>query len=393
MNFQHQGSMQQQPITIILFGRTGSGKSYLGNMLAGQKVFEEGQTLHSKTSIAASHIANLPGFPQIIIKIIDTPGFADNRPDMPQEQLLGNILSFLKELEDGFHIGVYCVPAKTRADSHDLEEIKMIGILFGQEVFKHTLIAVTQANTLIPEKRQEAYQNFQLDFPNILSIPSIGPKQVFFADGDDRFQEMFVRPLAKIMETATVYQPQISQDIDPKDPQSIKKVLAKPELQEYMKEYEAILEKQKIQLVEIKTHLDRQLIENQALHQKNLEAQKMHQNQINHLSQQLSQSKISNKQLEEKYREYYQEQMRALESINQKVADQQYLLDRNQQMVDQRDEEIAILSGQVRSLEDIRVAAADPQQTGTGNNDTFTMVLTHIASIVLGILGKSLFRV
>ena len=71
--------------TIVFFGRTGSGKSSLANMIAGKKVFDIGDSLESKTCEAEMEIVPWRFDPSKKIKLVDNPGFADNMPEMTNQ--------------------------------------------------------------------------------------------------------------------------------------------------------------------------------------------------------------------------------------------------------------------------------------------------------------------
>ncbi len=67
----------QNEYTVILYGKTGAGKSKLCNLILGREEFKVGHDLYSETSEIQKRVVNRPGFPKILLT--DTPGFGDNR--------------------------------------------------------------------------------------------------------------------------------------------------------------------------------------------------------------------------------------------------------------------------------------------------------------------------
>src|SRR5690606_38203798 len=119
----------------------------------------------------------------------------------------------------------------------------------GEAVFDHVYLVITQANTLIHEKREQAYNNFKNELPRLVMQhhrPLISDDKILFADFD-RFDEYFINPLTKVVQTATLYEPNIPKGIDPNDPESIEKLLATPAMQKVMEKQEKILEEHKKQ--------------------------------------------------------------------------------------------------------------------------------------------------
>jgi len=368
-------SSDQHPITIVLFGRTGSGKSYLGNLFAGQYIFEEGSTLYSKTSSAKSYTTTLPGYPHLRIKIVDTPGFGDNRIEKSTEEFLADTINFLQKLGEGFHVGIYCISAKTRLDAHDIKEIQMIGALLGHEIFKHTLIAVTQANTLVSEKRDEIYAKFPIQLPGILSnhgLNDFGPHKVLFPDADS-FQEKFLKSFTEIIKDAPFYQPKIAQEIITKDPESIKKFLAKPEMQAFMKQYEDILAEQKKQTEEMKVVMEHQVSMQKLLHEQSLHAQETYKRNIDSVNKELQEKKITNEKLEKDQKE----QQEKLEQLKLMMVQQEQQIFICRNIIEEKERQQRHLEEKIRELQNIR---------GTSTRSGFTPYLLKFVESCLPLL-------
>jgi putative ribosome biogenesis GTPase RsgA len=68
---------KSRPYKIALVGKTGAGKSTLGNMLIGKEEFKAGHTLISETSEVFSTTFDWPFLGKV--EIADTPGFGENR--------------------------------------------------------------------------------------------------------------------------------------------------------------------------------------------------------------------------------------------------------------------------------------------------------------------------
>jgi GTPase Era involved in 16S rRNA processing len=63
---------------IVIFGQTGSGKSFLANKVFGCEEFEFSNSLSSHTLKPMSCKVEMPGTNHKII-VVDTPGFKENR--------------------------------------------------------------------------------------------------------------------------------------------------------------------------------------------------------------------------------------------------------------------------------------------------------------------------
>ena len=88
--------------TVVLFGRTGAGKSTCGNTLAADSVFEESNATASQTK--AADVCNVDvewnGKPYHL-KIVDTIGIGDT--DLTYEEVLRRLAETCYECRDGIN--------------------------------------------------------------------------------------------------------------------------------------------------------------------------------------------------------------------------------------------------------------------------------------------------
>jgi len=319
--------------TIVVFGRTGVGKSALCNQIAGSKVFVEGETLTSETSNSISHIVQWPQDSSKRIRLVDTPGFGDNRASQKNEDLLANILSFLKELKGGFNIGIFCIRANTRIDAHDIEELTMIGMLLGNSVFKHTFIAITQTNTLVPEQREKNFSLYTKELPQILAnngMPWFTKDKILFADFS-QFDELFLNPLANILQSSTAFVPTLPTDIDPNNPETIKTYFQDPEMQAWIKKQKQQAEE--LEMRKLITELsERQLSLENMINEKNNKKQQLINNR-EHSSITYNQEKVT---IERRIQEIRYELDQVQSSYNNQNAQTQLRIQQLNQELNQK---------------------------------------------------------
>jgi len=245
-----------QTVNIIFVGRTGSGKSSLCNKIAGRTLFREGHNLFSETEGVSSEVINWPSALQIKVKLIDCPGFGDNRPEMTNEVLFSRILTFIQSLKDGLNIVLFCTNSRSRFDAHDSLELEMLGLLLGEQLYDHVYIVLTQVNNLVVEERPRLITRFMYQLPSILEsqgFPSIPEERILVSDFDNF--DKFMTPLTREIQTQESFVPEIADGVDAKDPESIARFLQSPEMKKVMQKYEEIIEAKKNQIIKIEETL------------------------------------------------------------------------------------------------------------------------------------------
>mmetsp|Transcript_10518 Transcript_10518/g.9064 ORF Transcript_10518/g.9064 Transcript_10518/m.9064 type:complete len:145 (+) Transcript_10518:31-465(+) len=136
--------------TIVVVGRTGAGKSYICNKLAGEECFKTSNAVYSETLEPQCKVIPIKrNSLTYSIKIVDTPGIGDNRVDESTKEpyttkIFRNIFGFIKTLQGGFNVGVLCINAnKPRVDAEELRDLENLGRILGNDVFDHMVIALT----------------------------------------------------------------------------------------------------------------------------------------------------------------------------------------------------------------------------------------------------------
>ena len=131
-------------VNILITGRTGIGKSTLVNGIVGSKLAKEGETLDPLTTKVENKSKTIFG---VVVNVWDSPGLQD---------LTGNEDLYLADIRakcrDNVDLFVYCINmSEDRFIPGDKEvtAIKKLTDALGKEVWKHSLVVLTFANSFI----------------------------------------------------------------------------------------------------------------------------------------------------------------------------------------------------------------------------------------------------
>ncbi|XP_063069298.1 uncharacterized protein LOC134460722 [Engraulis encrasicolus] len=134
---------------IVLFGKTGDGKSSAGNSILGEEVFTVGSCQHGVTNQCISHSKIINGRKYTVI---DTPGFFD--PGIPEDTLITEVSKCIFASAPGPHAFVIVLRVG-RHTEHEQQTMKKITHIFSDDAFKHAVILFTHGEDLEGKTIQE----------------------------------------------------------------------------------------------------------------------------------------------------------------------------------------------------------------------------------------------
>ena len=134
-------SDRPEPVSILVIGPTGSGKSTLINALMRKAVAEVGHGAVSVTSEVKEFTGKFMG---VKIRVYDTRGFGDSK-----EKRNDRIMKEINDKRDKFDLILICLRFDTRATSIDKNMFSMLGNMLGKQMWKRSVIVATFANCFL----------------------------------------------------------------------------------------------------------------------------------------------------------------------------------------------------------------------------------------------------
>lgn len=174
---------------VLLFGKTGSGKSSLGNLLLNWPFFDTGDSLSSITNdVSVKRGAAVDGS----LVVLDTPGFCDT--SLTQDEVVKSIRDIAVEAQSGPNGGIdllFFIMKKERFTAQEHEVfLFIINYLFGPECIDNLYVVVSHAQKLaVDEARAERWLQDQVEgsakFADVYDAVGRNPRKFLFVENPD----------------------------------------------------------------------------------------------------------------------------------------------------------------------------------------------------------------
>ncbi|PNX89228.1 AIG3, partial [Trifolium pratense] len=130
--------------TLVLFGRTGNGKSSTGNSILGRKAFESRASSSGITTSCEMQTTTMNDGQ--IVNVIDSPGLFDCSVGI---DFLGKeIVKCIDLAKDGIHAVIVVFSVRTRFTEEEENALRSVQTLFGRKIADYMIVVFTGGDEL-----------------------------------------------------------------------------------------------------------------------------------------------------------------------------------------------------------------------------------------------------
>ncbi|KAH9505588.1 Immune-associated nucleotide-binding protein 9 [Bulinus truncatus] len=154
-------------IDVLLIGKTGNGKSALGNKLLGHVAFESKPSLSSVTIDATYDVSETNGFR---IKVVDGPGVGDTRMSSTEgmQELLSVMSKAIALSPNGYHAFLLVVRFGGRFTAEDRDTVVTLKKIFGENFFKKFCILVMTCGDKFEQEVKKDFKQWVDEQANVI---------------------------------------------------------------------------------------------------------------------------------------------------------------------------------------------------------------------------------